>query len=256
MDVVMGDVDGDGDLDFYEANGFFATSIDRLYINDGFGVFTDSPSLLPPLWSGRTFSALMRDLDGDGDLDIYAGRTDLTADIGDQNALFLNDGTGHFIDGAAALPRSLEHANWLAAADVDGDGDSDLVSIGYYEPVLFLNLTVQVWAPHAAVSGSMYSIDIHARPADAPGGVKVAPMVALAPASIPGPWGTLGLDPASMRILGRKRTDPDTAMATKKIKIGRGQPLFGATTFYVQALTQQASGTWRLTNTLEEFVIP
>ena len=256
MDVVMGDVDGDGDLDFYEANGYFGTSIDRLYINDGSGVFTDSPSRLPPLTPGRVFSALLRDFDGDGDLDIHAGKADYLADTGDQNALYLNDGTGHFIDGAAALPRSIEHVNWLAAADVDGDCDLDLVSVGYYEPVLYLNLTRQVWAPEAAVSGSNYSIEIHARPADAAGGRMVIPMVSLAPASVPGCSGILGLDPASMRVLGRKRTDPDTAMVTKKIKIGNGQPLFGAGTFYVQALVHEGGASWQLTNTLEEFVLP
>ncbi|MCB9616762.1 MAG: VCBS repeat-containing protein, partial [Sandaracinus sp.] len=63
----------------------------------------------------------VRDVDRDGDLDVYATRMD------ELDILFVNDGTGHF---AEATPPGLGEvwlSNAAAFADVDEDGDPDLL---------------------------------------------------------------------------------------------------------------------------------
>ncbi len=62
----LGDVDGDGDLDLVVANGLGDDN--ALYLNDGTGVFTLSPSGIGP--GGDTLDCAFVDLDGDGDLDL------------------------------------------------------------------------------------------------------------------------------------------------------------------------------------------
>jgi hypothetical protein len=63
------------------------------------------------------------DVDGDGDLDLYA-----PSSWGERDALFVNDGAGVFADEAAArLPAGLaSRAGAARFGDVDGDGDLDL----------------------------------------------------------------------------------------------------------------------------------
>lgn len=142
LDLVMGDIDGDGDLDFYEATGIDPYDVreDHLYVNDGKGKFTEvTKTRMPGIEAGRTFCAEMLDVDGDGDLDIYTSRSHYFADVGAQNGLWLNNGKGKFKDATSRLPRCYEHGNWLAVGDVDGDGDPDVLTASYYPPQLFVN---------------------------------------------------------------------------------------------------------------------
>jgi len=68
LDVVLGDVDGDGDIDAVVANSDQANQVWR---NDGTGVFTDSGQRLG---SSNTYAVALGDLDGDGDLDAFFAR--------------------------------------------------------------------------------------------------------------------------------------------------------------------------------------
>ena len=104
LDFVLGDVDGDGDVDVFLNN--------QMYVNDGAGSFTREMSFV-----ARTLSCA--DVDGDGDLDLYG------VDI-QTCGLLMNDGSGHFTLDAQAfggLRPSCERSAW---ADYDGDGDVDL----------------------------------------------------------------------------------------------------------------------------------
>ena len=116
-DAALADVDGDGDLDVVLAR----INDNRIYQNDGNGVFTDvSAAALPPAYYLNTRTVAVGDVDGDGDVDIVFGN------VGTGDQLLLNDGTGHFTAGANALPGSTG-SNTLVLFDADGDGDLDLV---------------------------------------------------------------------------------------------------------------------------------
>ncbi|MEM7202095.1 MAG: VCBS repeat-containing protein [Planctomycetota bacterium] len=118
-DVVLTDVDGDGDPDVVVANSIQSN---RLYVNDGTGVMADvSATRLPPNVDA-SFAVTAADADGDGDVDLVFGNS------GDENVLLLNNGIGVFQEAAAAgLPPDVLDTRGLAFADVDRDGDQDLL---------------------------------------------------------------------------------------------------------------------------------
>lgn len=134
--TALADFDGDRDLDLV-LGGRFYPAIDRsirLLRNDGRGYFTYDPSATPAdravsaSHSGQLFEF---DAEGDGDIDLY----------GNYVALWINDGTGRFMDGRfnrihLVAPRA---SLAVAALDADGDGDPDLVMTGSGVPSLLLN---------------------------------------------------------------------------------------------------------------------
>jgi len=119
MDVGLADVDGDGDLDAviaveYERN--------RLLINNGDGVFSDlSTERLQFSWRDSEDVGIA-DFDGDGDLDlVFVSEEDYFDEF------FLNDGQGYFSGADDRLADSSGISNALHVADIDTDGDADLV---------------------------------------------------------------------------------------------------------------------------------
>ena len=145
------DADGDGDLDLYVCSGgneFSSSStalIDRVYFNDGKGIFTKSAQLLPAGKFESTSCVKSGDYDMDGDLDLFVGVRLRSFDYGlPMNGYILkNDGKGNFsnvsdsIAPALAKLGMISDASW---ADVDGDKDLDLIVVGEWMPVtVFIN---------------------------------------------------------------------------------------------------------------------
>lgn len=128
--VVLGDTDGDGDLDLIVGNS--RGEQNRLYLNDGSGVFTDATEDSLPFDQSTTTDVDLFDFNADGAVDIFLTNVgDFVFNhgfLGEPNRLLLNDGSGRFSD--ATVPRLMERDGRSVNAelgDVNGDGTIDIV---------------------------------------------------------------------------------------------------------------------------------
>ena len=124
------DMDGDDDNDVL----LLRPGPDALLRNDGKGKFTDVSAWALPGEAGWSVSAAPGDVDGDGDVDVYVGNyidgVSFPAHFCQRNVLLINDGTGRFTDRAVEFGvdgRGCTLA--VAMADVDRDGDLDLLAV-------------------------------------------------------------------------------------------------------------------------------
>ena len=125
-----GDFDGDGDQDLFVIGG--SAGVDRLYINDGTGQFTEHGAGWGVARTHQGTGAAVGDFDNDGDLDLYV--TSLggpTARAPGWNVLYRNNGNGSFTDVTATAGVSISDAFQgdsfsPAFGDYDLDGDLDL----------------------------------------------------------------------------------------------------------------------------------
>lgn len=192
-----GDVTGDGLPDL-----FLACDLqDRLYINDGAGGLVEESARLPVRKTNpggdRTAGSCLSDLDGDGDLDlVFTGWFAQSGMKGPQ--VWLNDGRGFFSVSPAGTIRGGNEYSWedVAAADVDRDGDADLLGTlilgnsGAAALRVLPGLDRHARVPSSVARSENLTIDLEAL-----GGRWVVPFVG-APASIlwiP-PIGAWGLD--------------------------------------------------------------
>ncbi|MEM8711737.1 MAG: VCBS repeat-containing protein, partial [Planctomycetota bacterium] len=145
------DLDGDGDLDALAAGASVTGSgigTDGLLLFRNVSGVPFLPADVTRIRAGMN-DVDVGDIDGDGDVDIVAARSELNRDA----LVFTNDGTGAF-GAPSVLATAARFLRELRLADVDADGDLDVVvrrelqanrdSVG-----LFLNEGSGVWSEQA-----------------------------------------------------------------------------------------------------------
>ncbi|MDO7875502.1 FG-GAP-like repeat-containing protein [Hymenobacter sp. ASUV-10] len=126
--VVLADMDGDGDLDIVRdigngGNGS-STSI-ATYVNNGSGTFASGPAG-STITAGQSVSVAVGDMDGDGDLDLATCSYNWPGTV----AIWKNNGNGTYPSTAASSSvLGGYYPSDVDLADVDGDGDLDLLAV-------------------------------------------------------------------------------------------------------------------------------
>ncbi|RMH61741.1 MAG: T9SS C-terminal target domain-containing protein [Calditrichaeota bacterium] len=126
------DYDGDGDLDLYIAIAGDDSNVaqpNELFRNDN-GTLVQVTSGVGPIISDAylTLVTAAADYDNDGDIDIYTGvNGDLTSSPAQHNALYTNNGSGVFTENTTTGIDTSGFAEGGSFADLDNDGDMDLM---------------------------------------------------------------------------------------------------------------------------------
>ncbi|MCH7412735.1 VCBS repeat-containing protein [Belliella sp. R4-6] len=150
-DAVFFDANGNGFLDLLVTSGSneaaFGVSelADRLYINNGKGVFTKAESNGLETLRHSTSVVKVLDINGDGYLDLFVGGRliPFVYGVNASSFILINDGSGNFKDETSRFAPELNEIGLVTDAaliDYDGDGRDDLILVGeWMAPTLFKN---------------------------------------------------------------------------------------------------------------------
>ncbi|WP_026966764.1 VCBS repeat-containing protein [Algoriphagus terrigena] len=155
-DALSFDANGDGFVDLLVASGGMhqfnmgdAGLQTRLYLNDGKGKFTLSPDSLPkdafPIGSLLTV-----DFNGDGNLDIFAGGRVIPGQYPTSPGarVWVGDGKGNFSDQTATIAPDFKGLGMIkdsGLADLNGDGQDELIVVGDAMPVTIFSKSADSW---------------------------------------------------------------------------------------------------------------
>ncbi len=151
MDCAMFDANGDGFPDLYVARGgnempeSSSALSDRLYLNDGKGHFTRSNQVLPAGKYENSSCVRAADFDNDGVMELFVGIRMQPFTYGEPVSSYIleNDGKGNFSNVTPKVAPELKNIGMVRDmkwADVDGDGDLDMIIVGDWMPVkIFIN---------------------------------------------------------------------------------------------------------------------
>lgn len=172
--MALVDIDGDGDPDAFT----WGYGSGRMLINLG-GTFVQSQAL-----NGVFGSALLKpifaDWDSDGDIDMLQ--------LGGPAQFWRNPGNGILVDETAARIGWSEFSG-AGAADLDGDGDPDVVGVFGMLSSHVMNQLRAATTLSAPVPGGQLRVRFAHEPGFAAAGTPCVPMLALLPRSAPLPIG-------------------------------------------------------------------
>ncbi len=140
------DVDGDGDQDLYVVSGGNEYEDgnknykDRLYLNDGKGVFKKDKSFQSLSISGSAVAAA--DFDNDGDIDVFTGGRQVPGFYGYDvsSTIYINEGGKLSVDKEASkIFADLGMVTDAVWTDYDQDNDLDLLLVGEWMPLTIYN---------------------------------------------------------------------------------------------------------------------
>jgi hypothetical protein len=123
VQVGLGDLDGDGDLDAVFANPM--TNASEVWLNDGDGTFVNTGQTLTQYGHGVGIA----DFDSDGDLDAFIACHNFVR----PSAIYFNDGSGNLQDTGQDLGDRRFSGTEVNLLDLNGDGSID-VHVAYYDP--------------------------------------------------------------------------------------------------------------------------
>ncbi len=143
------DVDNDGDQDLFVGSGGNekadqANYKNRLYLNNGKGIFVKSKSNIPTTNNNVSVIAPC-DFDNDGDIDVFVGSRSVPGVYGidPKHLLLENDGKGNFTNSIDKKAFKLNSAGMITDAvweDIDKDSKKDLIIVGdWMAPQIFKN---------------------------------------------------------------------------------------------------------------------
>ena len=143
------DVDGDGDLDLLVGSGGNERTSpenfqNRLYLNNGKGIFVKSTTLIPSASTNVSVIAPY-DFDNDGDVDVFVGSRSVPGVYGidPKHLLLENDGKGNFTNVIDKKAFKINTTGMITDAvweDIDNDNKKDLILVGdWMAPQIFKN---------------------------------------------------------------------------------------------------------------------
>ncbi|KAK3265608.1 hypothetical protein CYMTET_25722 [Cymbomonas tetramitiformis] len=151
--VYAADVDGDGDMDVLSAS--FEDDKIAWYANDGSGGF-GSQQLVISTVANNPLSVFVADVDGDGDMDLLSASF-----VDDKIAWYANDGSGGFGSQQLVISTLADNARSVYAADMDGDGDMDVLSASAWDDKIACQQVISTLADGA--------VSVHAADMDGDG---------------------------------------------------------------------------------------
>jgi MYXO-CTERM domain-containing protein len=193
--VTSSDLDGDGDLDIVLANGggYYVPDVaesSTVYLNDGLGNFTDATPTMFADAKSRLRQVAIGDIDGDGDLDMYApGGYGI-----DLDKLWIQTAPGVFEDKAAELlpPGLMSNTPGFHLGDLDGDGDLDLVTSDWFtagdRTPVFLTMYLNDGSGKLSVAAVQKEAEFWTK------GERLPPRIPFAAAAGVPYWGTRAID--------------------------------------------------------------
>ena len=141
------DVDGDKDVDLYVTSGGSEFSQgdkhlqDRLYLNNGEGLFEKAVNKLPIIHES-TQCVKASDIDNDGDLDLFVGTRLIPGKYPyPASSYFLINDNGIYKKASNKTAQDLQNIGMVTDAvfsDTDNDGDEDLILVGEWMQIVLL----------------------------------------------------------------------------------------------------------------------